>query len=93
MRGLEVLAVLSCVAAVPSAYTDGRKIVKQITAKRAAKKALASTHVMERSLERGPIEVEQAKDNGIERYVSEFAIGDRELTTEAILRIFTTHKY
>ena len=83
MSGMEVVAVLGCVAAVVSAYQDGGKIVKQIKAKRAAKKALAPTQSLESSLERGPIEVEQAKDSGIERYGSRFATGDRESMTEA----------
>lgn len=83
---MEVVAVLGCVAAVVSAYKDGGKIVKQIKAKRAAKKALAPTKSLESSLERGPIAVEQAKDNGIERYGSLFATGD-QIATEALRNI------
>lgn len=78
MSGMEVVAVLGCVAAVVSAYNDGGKIVKQIKAKRVAKKAIAPTQSLESSLERGPLAVEQAKDNGIERYGPKFAAGDRE---------------
>ena len=78
MSGMEVVAVISCVAAVVSAYKDAGKIVKQIKAKRAAKRALAPTQSLESSLERGPVAVEQAKDNGIERYGSRFSDGDRE---------------
>ena len=73
-----MVAVISCVAAVVSAYKDGGKIVKQIKAKRAAKKALAPTPSLESSLERGPLAVEQAKDNGIERFGPQFSTGDRE---------------
>ncbi|KAL9137649.1 MAG: hypothetical protein Q9175_001138 [Cornicularia normoerica] len=86
MSGIEVVAVLACVAAVVSAYKDGAQIVKQIKAKRAAKKALAPTQSLESSLERGPIAVEQAKDNGIERYGSKFATGDK-VATEALRNI------
>ena len=86
MSGMEVVAVLACVATVVSAYKDGGKIVKQIKAKRAAKKALAPTQTLESSLERGLVAVEQAKDNGIERYGSKFATGDRGSMTEAVPR-------
>lgn len=86
MSGMEVVAVLGCVAAVVSAYKDGGKIVKQIKAKRAAKKALAPTQSLESSLERGPIALEQAKDNGIERYGPRFATGD-QVATEALRNI------
>ena len=89
MSGMEVVAVLGCVAAVISAYKDGGKIVKQIKAKRAANKVLAPTQSLESSLERGPVAVEQAKDNGIERYGPKFATGDRESTIEAVLRVST----
>ena len=75
---MEVVAVLGCVAAVVSAYKDGGKIVKQIKAKRAAKKALAPTQSLESSLERGSLAVEQAKDEGIARFGPRFATGDRE---------------
>lgn len=78
MSGMEVVAVIGCVAAVVSAYKDGGKIVKQIKAKRAAKKALAPTQSLESSLERGPLAVEQAKDDGIAKYGPRFATGDRE---------------
>ena len=87
MSGMEVVAVIGCVAAVVSAYKDGGKIVKQIKAKRAARYALTPTSALESSLERGLVAVEQAKDNGIERYGPEFATGDRESMTEAVLCI------
>ena len=78
---MEVVAVIGCVAAVVSAYKDAGEIVKKIKAKRAAKRALAPTQSLESSLERGPIEVEQAKDHGIERYGSRFSDGDRKALT------------
>ena len=78
---MEVVAVIGCVAAVVSAYKDAGKIVKQIKAKRAAKRALAPTESLESSLERGPVAVEEAKDGGIERYGSRFSDGDREALT------------
>lgn len=87
MSGIEVVAVLACVAGVVSAYKDGGQIVKQIKAKRAAKKALAPTQSLESLLERGPIAVEQAKDNGIERFGSKFATGDGESLNEVVLSI------
>lgn len=79
MSGLEVVAVLGCVAAVVSAYKDGGNIVKQIKAKRAAKRAPAPTESLEISLQRGPPAVEEAKDHGIERYGPRYAYSrDRE---------------
>lgn len=77
MSGFEVVAVIGCVAAVVSAYKDGGKIVKQIKAKRQAKKAPAPTEPLEASLERGPVAVGEARDSGIERYGPKFATGDR----------------
>ena len=71
--------MLSCVAAVVSAYKDGGNIVKQIKAKRAAKRAPAPTESLELSLQRGPPAVEEAKDQGIERYGPRYAYSrDRE---------------
>ena len=73
MSGMEVVAVISCVAAVVSAYKDGGNIVKQIKAKRAAKRAPAPTESLETSLKRGPPAVEEAKDQGIEKYGPRYA--------------------
>lgn len=73
MSGMEVVAVLGCVAAVVSAYKDGGNIVKQIKAKRAAKRAPAPTETLETSLQRGPPAVEEAKDQGIEKYGPRYA--------------------
>ncbi len=79
MSGMEVVAVIGCVAAVVSAYKDGGNIVKQIKAKRAAKRAPAPTESLETSLQRGPAAVEEAKDQGIERYGPRYAYShDRE---------------
>ncbi len=77
MSGMEVVAVIGCVAAVVSAYKDGARIVQEIKEKRAAKKALAPTKSLESSLERGPLAVGEARDSGIERYGPKFATGDR----------------
>jgi hypothetical protein len=78
MSGMEVVAVIACVAAVVSAYQDGGRIVKSIKEKRAAKKAGAPTESLETSLHRGPLAVGEARDSGIERYGPRFATGDRE---------------
>ena len=79
MSGMEVVAVISCVAAVVCAYKDGGNIVKQIKAKRAAKRAPAPTETLETSLQRGPPAVEEAKDQGIEKYGPRYAYSrDRE---------------
>ena len=79
MSGMEVLAVVACVAGVVSAYKDGGNIVKQIKAKRAAKRAPAPTESLEISLQRGPPAVEEAQNQGIERYGPSYAYSrDRE---------------
>ena len=70
--------MVACVAGVVSAYKDGGNIVKQIKAKRAAKRAPAPTESLEISLQRGPPAVEEAKNLGIERYGPSYAYGDRE---------------
>ena len=76
MSGLEVFAVVGAVAAVVSAYKDGGRIVADIKAKRARRKAPPPTIYLEQSLSRGPPALEEAKSNGIERFGPSFAIGD-----------------
>ena len=76
MSGLEVFAVVSAVAAVISAYKDGSRIVAQIKAKRAHRKAPPPTKFLEESLSRGPLALEEAKNNGVERFGAAFATGD-----------------
>ena len=79
--------MLGCVAAVVSAYKDGGNIVKQIKAKRAAKRAPAPTESLEISLQRGPPAVEEAKDQGIERYGPRYAYS-RDRECEASCKLF-----
>ncbi|KAI9810878.1 MAG: hypothetical protein M1827_005737 [Pycnora praestabilis] len=76
MSGLEVVAVVACVAAVVSAYGDGGAILQRIKEKRRAKRAAPPTRYLEESLARGPRAVEEAKENGVERYGRAFAVGD-----------------
>ena len=80
MSGMEVIAVIGCVAAVVSAYKDGGKIVKKIKEGRQRRKAPSPPDFLEKSLERGPAAVEQAKEFGLERYGPKFAVGDSECT-------------
>ena len=74
---MEVVAILGCVAAVISAYRDGHVIVQRIKDKRRARKALPPTTLLEESLQQGSREVEEAKDAGVKRFGTEFAVGDR----------------
>ena len=85
--------MLGCVAAVVSAYKDGGNIVKQIKAKRAAKRAPAPTETLEISLQRGPTAVEEAKDQGIERYGPSYAYSrDRECApSRELFNSLTSH--
>ncbi|KAL8796283.1 MAG: hypothetical protein Q9195_001398 [Heterodermia aff. obscurata] len=76
MSGLEVFAVVSAVAAVISAYKDGGRIVAEIKERRARRKAPPPTRYLEESLSRGPLALEEAKNNGVERFGEAFAIGD-----------------
>ncbi|KAL6717527.1 hypothetical protein ACLMJK_005442 [Lecanora helva] len=76
MSGMEVVAIIGCVAAVVSAYKDGERIVKRIKERRAAKKALAPTGALESSLAKGPLAVEKARDEGLEEYGRTYARGD-----------------
>ena len=77
MSGLEILAVVACVAAVVSAFNDGNAIVKSIKAKRNLKKASLPSNDLADSLERGPPAVEAEKKLGIDRFGKIFAQGDR----------------
>ena len=49
MSGVELLAVVACVAAVCSAYHDGAEILQQIKAKRKARKAARQDLLTENS--------------------------------------------
>ena len=76
MSGLEVFAVVGAVAAVISAYRDGGRIVAEIKKKRVRREAPPPTIYLEQSLSKGPPALEEAKNNGIERFGQSFAIGD-----------------
>lgn len=86
MSGLEILAVVGCVAAVCSAYHDGAELVQQIKAKRKARKALlqeaasqnSSTQELEQSLSRGEGIVRDQYDRDFRRFGDSFANGDRK---------------
>ncbi|KAL8982063.1 MAG: hypothetical protein Q9177_005387, partial [Variospora cf. flavescens] len=67
---------LAQVAAVVSAYRDGGAIVDRIKQKRLAKQAPPPTRLLEASLARGSAAVEEAKENGIERFGDRYAAGD-----------------
>lgn len=75
---MEVVAIISCVAAVVSAYRDGQVIVQRIKEKRRERKALPPTILLEESLQKGSQAVEEAKENGVKRFGPEFAVGDSE---------------
>ncbi|KAL1881596.1 hypothetical protein Plec18167_003193 [Paecilomyces lecythidis] len=79
MSGMEVLAVVACVAAIVSAYNDGAELVKRIKAKREAKRALAeqATQDLEVSLARGPPTVQTAYDSNFRRFGAQYEQGDQ----------------
>ena len=83
MSGIEVLAVVACVAAVCSAYHDGADILRQIRAKRNARKAARmdaftedATHELEVSLTRGEDVIQSQYDRDYKRFGAAFANGD-----------------
>ena len=83
MSGVELLAVVACVAAVCSAYHDGAEILQQIKAKRRARKAARqdlltenSTQELELSLHRGENVVQSQYDRDYKRFGTAFANGD-----------------
>ncbi|KAL2356150.1 hypothetical protein BJ546DRAFT_592190 [Cryomyces antarcticus] len=76
MSGLEVVAVVACVAGVVSAFNDGSRIVRQIKDKRAARKAPPPTKFLEQSLDRAPKDIEAEKERGVERFGQAFMMSD-----------------
>ena len=85
MSGLEILAVVSCVAAVCSAYHDGTELIHQIKERRKAKKALreavgpdSTTKDLELSLARGQDVVRSQYERDFRRLGEAFAVGDRK---------------
>ncbi|KAL8775986.1 MAG: hypothetical protein Q9213_008417 [Squamulea squamosa] len=74
---MEAIAIIGCIAAVVSAYKDGGAIVDKIKQKRLAKQAPPPTRLLEESLARGPRAVQEAKENGIDRFGSRYAQGDK----------------
>ena len=93
MTGMEIVAVVACVAAVCSAYRDGTELVKQIKEKRRARKELeasfriretAATQDLELSLTRGQGTVQNQYDRDFRRYGDTFAQGDRESTANTL---------
>ena len=83
MSGIEVLAVVACVAAVCSAYHDGAEILQQIRAKRNARKAARldafsedTTHELGISLARGQDVIQSQYDRDYKRFGVAFANGD-----------------
>ena len=83
MSGIEVLAVVACVAAVCSAYHDGAEILQQIRAKRNARKAARldaftedATRELEVSLTRGEDVIQSQYERDYKRFGVAFANGD-----------------
>ena len=85
MSGLELLAVVGCVAAVVSAYNDGSELVRKVRDRRRARRAIqyatspdASTQNLELSLASGQDIVRQEYDRRYRRLGDPFATGDRK---------------
>lgn len=83
MSGMEVLAVVACVAAVCSAYHDGGELLEQVTVKRNARKVARrdaliddSTQDLRLSLTRGESVVQSQYDRDYRRFGAAFADGD-----------------
>ncbi|KAL8903576.1 MAG: hypothetical protein Q9207_003827 [Kuettlingeria erythrocarpa] len=70
---MEAIAIIGCVAAVVSAYRDGGAIVDKIKQKRLGRQAPPPPRLLEDSLAKGPRAVEEAKENGVERFGTRYA--------------------
>ena len=81
MSGLEVVAVLGTVAGIISAYHGASGIVRDLKNKHRAKKA-EQRELLERSLARGPLAIEEARNHGVERFGQAFAEGDRTFRSD-----------
>ena len=85
MSGLELVAVVACVAAVVSAYQDGTELVKKYKERRQARKALQhqeeTTEELELSLCRGERTVQDQYNRDYRRFGQSFADGDCEPST------------
>ena len=77
MSGLEVLAVVSAVAALVSAFHDGGRIVKELRERRGARQGPPPTKFLQESLDRGPPAIEEAKKVELDRFGHRFGVGDR----------------
>lgn len=78
MTGLEALAVISCVAAVVSAFNAGHAIVRTLKVKRQATRARTPSKYLEESLAAGPVAVEAEKQAGVDKFGEAFGRGDGE---------------
>ena len=88
MSGVELLAVVGCIAAVVSAYNDGSELVKKVRERRRQKKAFllaaeqdapdTPTQELALSLARGQDSVRRGYDRHYRQVGDPFAKGDRE---------------
>ena len=88
MSGLEVLAVISAVSALVSAFHDGSRIVKELRERREARRGPPPTKFLQESLDRGPPAIEEAKNVGLDRFGHRFGVGDCKCCWLAINRSF-----
>ena len=74
---MEALAVIACVAAVVSSFRDGGAILDRIKQRRRTRNAPPPTKLLEESLAKGALAVDEAKESGIERFGPRYAVGDK----------------
>ena len=87
MSGMEVVAVVACVAGVVSAFEHGEALVKKIREKRQLKRQGAlPPQKLERSLALGPPAINQAKEDGIMHFGKKFEEGD-SIAQAALIQI------
>jgi hypothetical protein len=97
MTGLEVVAVLACVAGIISAFKDGHGIVQAIKEKRQRMQGRTPSKHLEASLAAGPVAVEAEKEEGVAKFGRAFAIGDGEpspciITRPSLISIKTSQQ-
>ena len=77
MSGIaEAITVISCVAALVSAYRDGSTILEKIKGRRRERGGLPPTRLLEDELKKGEAAVQEAADDGVIHCGDDFEAGD-----------------
>ncbi|WPH04155.1 Hypothetical protein R9X50_00704100 [Acrodontium crateriforme] len=72
----EAYGIISCINAVCAAYKDGGKIINKLKVKRAQRRALPPSRLLEESIDQASEEIEREKQRGISKFGRAFEAGD-----------------